>query len=86
MTVKPGRWTIFVGAWIALFLLAAAWAISSPISSGPDEPAHFVKAASVARGQLVGPQGTYGNEVDVPQYVQWTNARTCFVFHPAVPA
>jgi len=80
--MKPGRWRIFFGAWIALSLLAAAWAISSPISSGPDEPAHFVKAASVVRGQLVGPQGTYGNEVDVPQYVAWTNAQTCFVFHP----
>jgi hypothetical protein len=86
VTVKPGRWKIFAGAWIALSLLAAAWAISSPISSGPDEPAHFVKAASVVRGQLVGPQGTYGNEVEVPQYVQWTNARTCFVFQPEVAA
>jgi hypothetical protein len=86
MSVKPGRWKIFAGAWIALSLLAAAWAISSPISSGPDEPAHFVKAASVVRGQLVGPQGVYGNDVDVPRYVQYTNARTCFVFHPEVAA
>ncbi|SMG12529.1 DUF2142 domain-containing protein [Agreia pratensis] len=81
-----GRWKIFAGAWIALSLLATAWAISSPISSGPDEPAHIVKAASVVRGELVGPQGTYGNEVAVPNYVSWTNAQTCFVFKPAVPA
>jgi hypothetical protein len=86
MTVRPGRWKIFAGAWVALFLLATAWAISSPIASGPDEPAHFVKAASVVRGQLVGPQGVYGNEVEVPQYVQYTNAQTCFVFHPEVAA
>lgn len=85
-TVKPGRWKIFAVAWVALSLLAAAWAIASPISSGPDEPAHIVKAASVVRGELVGPQGTYGNEVKVPNYVSWTNAQTCFVFEPAVPA
>ncbi|SKA93750.1 Predicted membrane protein [Agreia bicolorata] len=81
-----GRWSVFAGAWIALSLLAAAWAISSPISSGPDEPAHIVKAASVVRGEFVGPQGTYGNEVEVPNYISWTNAQTCFVFQPTVPA
>jgi hypothetical protein len=81
-----GRWAVFAGAWIALTLLASAWAIATPISSGPDEPAHLVKAASVVRGELVGPQGTYGNEVDVPYYVSWTNGQTCFVFRPEIPA
>ncbi|KQR24274.1 hypothetical protein ASF79_03460 [Agreia sp. Leaf335] len=85
-SIGRGRWRVFAGAWIALSLLAAAWAISSPISSGPDEPAHIIKAASVVRGEFVGPQGTYGNEVDVPNYVSWTNAQTCFVFQPTVPA
>jgi hypothetical protein len=81
-----GRWGVFAGAWIALALLASAWAVATPISSGPDEPAHLVKAASVVRGELVGPQGVYGNEVDVPNYIQWTNGQTCFVFHPEMPA
>ena len=80
------RWGVFAGAWIALALLASAWAIASPISSGPDEPAHLIKAASVVRGELVGPQGSYGNEVTVPNYVSWSNAQTCFVFNPDVPA
>jgi hypothetical protein len=83
---RRGRWGIFAGAWIALALLATAWAIATPISSGPDEPAHLVKAASVVRGELVGAQGVYGNEVDVPYYVSYTNAQTCFVFHPEIPA
>lgn len=81
-----GRWGVFVGAWIALAVVASAWAIATPISSGPDEPAHLVKAASVVRGELVGPQGIYGNDVDVPKYIQWTNGQTCFVFHPEKPA
>ena len=69
------RWGVFAGAWIALALLASAWAIASPISSGPDEPAHLIKAASVVRGELVGPQGSYGNEVTVPKYVAWRTPR-----------
>jgi hypothetical protein len=83
---RRGRWGIFAGAWVALALLATAWAVATPIGSGPDEPAHLVKAASVVRGELVGPQGVYGNDVDVPAYVSFTNAQTCFVFHPETPA
>ena len=79
-----GRWKHFLAVWAALAILAIAWAIASPISSGPDEPAHLIKAASVARGELVGPQGQYGNDVTVPNYVSWTNAQTCFVFESDV--
>jgi hypothetical protein len=80
------RWWVFIAAWVALGLLAGAWAVSSPLSTAPDEPAHFVKAASVVRGQLVGPQGTYGNDVQVPNYVSWTIGHTCFKFHDETPA
>lgn len=46
--------------WWALFavlaLLATMWSLASPLFSVPDEPAHVVRAAAVARGQLTGTQ------------------------------
>ncbi|MFD3539294.1 DUF2142 domain-containing protein [Streptomyces sp. NPDC058662] len=45
------------------FTLAGSWAAASPIGSSPDEHAHFIRAAAVARGQIGGP------EVMVPHYV-----------------
>ena len=35
-------------------LLSITWSLASPEGSGPDEPPHVVRVASVARGQLVG--------------------------------
>lgn len=83
---RRSGWITFVAAWVLFSALAAVWALATPISSGPDEPAHFVKAASVARGELVGPVGKYGNDVQVPQYVAYTHAQTCFAFFPDQPA
>lgn len=47
------RWFAYAVALAALF---GAWALASPPYSVPDEPAHTVKAAAVARGQLYGEQ------------------------------
>ena len=38
----------------ALFLIGALWSLASPLFSVADEPAHVVRAAAVARGQLGG--------------------------------
>jgi hypothetical protein len=78
--VGTSRLGTFLVAWLGLSLLSIAWAFASPLGSGPDEPAHFIKAASVVRGQLVGPQGDTGNIVDVPRYVAWTATQDCFRF------
>ncbi|MBW8806601.1 MAG: DUF2142 domain-containing protein [Catenulisporales bacterium] len=40
-------------ALLGFFLVAAAWAFASPMSSSPDEPSHIVKAAATARGEFV---------------------------------
>ncbi len=37
-----------------MFLLIAVWGLATPLGAAPDEPTQFVKAAAVARGQLVG--------------------------------
>lgn len=37
-----------------MLLVCGAWAVATPLSSAPDEGAHLVKAAAIARGQLHG--------------------------------
>lgn len=71
--------TVAVVTGVVGLLLSAVWAIASPIGAGPDEPAHIIKAAAVARGQLVG-TGIGGGRVEIPEYLVATQARTCFAF------
>ena len=43
--------------WISFVLLGALgtlWAIATPIYGAPDEPSHVLRAASVARGEVIG--------------------------------
>jgi hypothetical protein len=73
---------VFFASWAAFALIGALWALATPISAAPDEPAHLIKAASVVRGQLVGAPGEFGHEVQVPRAVARTHELTCFAFHP----
>lgn len=86
MQPKLRPWHIATLAWLTLTLLSAGWAIATPIAAAPDEPAHFVKAASVARGQFLGEPSASGHIVQVPEYVATTHARTCFAFKPLIAA
>ncbi|MFD0630773.1 DUF2142 domain-containing protein [Catenulispora yoronensis] len=55
--LTPGTWSplrVWLTAFLAFFALSAAWALASPLTSVPDEPAHIVKAAATVRGQLHG--------------------------------
>ena len=83
---RPHRWRVFGAAWLLFSLLAASWSFATPIAASPDEPAHIVKAASVARGQLIGEQSPLGQVVQVPRYIASTHAETCFAFKPDVSA
>jgi hypothetical protein len=80
MRSRASLWRVFLAAWAALSLMSIAWALASPMGSGPDEPAHIIKAASVVRGVLVGPQGDTGNIVEVPRSVAWTATQDCYRF------
>lgn len=84
----PSRrpWLVFLASWALFSALAVMWSLATPISAAPDEPAHMVKAASVVRGQLIGPEGADGSIVQVPQYIAWTHAQTCFAMNSAVTA
>jgi hypothetical protein len=48
-------WAVSAGI---LFCLCAAWSIATPIGAAPDEPSQLAKAASVVRGEIVGPAAT----------------------------
>ncbi len=84
----PSRrpWLVFVASWALFSALAIMWSLATPISASPDEPAHMVKAASVVRGQLAPPDGPDGSIVQVPQYIAWTHAQTCFAMNGSVTA
>jgi hypothetical protein len=51
---SASTWMTLIVSWASIFLLSATWAISSPLGASPDEPAHIIKAAAVARGQIIG--------------------------------
>jgi hypothetical protein len=83
MTTSPvvSFWRRVGIAWALLALIGAAWALATPIGGSPDEPAHLIKAASVARGELLGPSVAGGNQVTVPEYIAYSLRESCFAFH-----
>jgi hypothetical protein len=77
---------IFGISWLLLTLLSTGWALATPIAAAPDEPAHMIKAASVARGEFVGDPSDKGHVVHVPRYLAQTHDRTCYAFKANVSA
>lgn len=71
---------------MVLFLLGGAWSLSTPLMSSPDEPSHTIKAASVVRGQFLGPKSPASigaTDVEVPALVSATSAfPQCYMFQP----
>lgn len=83
----------FLLVWVALSGIAGTWALSMPLYSGPDEPAHVIEAAGVVRGDALGPQVdqeppfSVVTVVEAPRYLaNATELPGCFAFQPAVPA
>jgi hypothetical protein len=64
-------------AWTAFTLLGALWTFATPIGAAPDEPAHLIRASSIATGQLA-PFLTSHSEVTVPRYVFDSQRVYCF--------
>ena len=76
---------IFALAFAILSVLSGCWAVASPLMSYPDEIAHVVKAAAVARGELTGtPDSDVGQtvSVQVPEWVKSSAAFGCYQFRP----
>ena len=86
-SIGYGRWRIFFLAWLVLSAIAGAWSIATPVGAAPDEPAHIIKAAAVARGELSGKSSPDGQIVHVPAYIAYTPAQTCYAYNSlATPA
>jgi len=79
--VPGGRWKYFTAIWVLLSVVAAIFSVGMPLTSGPDEPAHFVKAAAVVRGELSGTPSKDGTVFQVPAYVAYTPAQTCTAYN-----
>ncbi|MHB8452256.1 MAG: DUF2142 domain-containing protein, partial [Mycobacteriales bacterium] len=82
---------LFLRCLAAIAPLVALWSLATPLMAAPDEPAQFVEAAAVARGQLlpptvlsaVGPQSAVRLPADL---VATARLASCVAFHPDVPA
>ena len=89
-----GQWRIWAVSFVVIWLAAAAWSVASPVGSGPDEPAHLIRAASLVRGELLGKplrHVTSSNKaylaVKVPQvFARLANDVQCFQSDPSQPA
>lgn len=77
-------WTTFA----CFAVLCSVWSIGLPLFAAPDEPAHQIRAASVARGQLLGRQVAPGSPLEVVRApLSLLDARaTCFAFRAGVSA
>jgi hypothetical protein len=82
--VRGRTWLTFLVAWTGLAIGMSAWAMATPLGGGPDEPAHIIKAASVARGELLGAlTSTPGvTEVTVASGIARASSWPCYAFHP----
>jgi Predicted membrane protein (DUF2142) len=86
---RPGR-----RAWWVTFLLITAlgclWALASPLFSVPDEPAHTIRAAAAARGQILPGERTergFSAMVEVPAIIAKSSAvPVCYLFRGDIPA
>ena len=74
------------GPFPILFGLMLCWTLATPIFGVPDEPTQVIKAAAVARGELVGgpASGPY-TAVQVPAGIIGSHY-SCFVYQRSVPA
>ena len=98
--IRMTRRPLVVGVIGALlfFAVAAIWTLATPRQSAPDELAQTVKAASVAQGELSGPERH--TTIDAPPYVDSIESsfripagyadlyllNACYVTQPQVPA
>ncbi|WP_082178291.1 DUF2142 domain-containing protein [Arthrobacter sp. ZBG10] len=77
----PSPVRVLVTAWLLFGCLGSIWSFASPLMSVPDEPAHAIKAAAVARGQFSGSSSGIQGEpltVNVPGYIAHLGEYSCF--------
>jgi hypothetical protein len=91
---RPRRALRWCTSFALLFLLIEVWSLSTPLMASPDEPAHTIKAAAVARGEFFGKPAHPTKRgpsseiiVRVPENIASLGAIPgCYATHPTVPA
>ena len=91
---RPRRAVRWTTSFALLFLLIEAWSLATPLMASPDEPAHTIKAAAVARGEFYGTPARATKQgpsseitVRVPENIAGLGALpSCYATHPNVPA
>jgi len=70
------RWRAFLVPFLIFGAITSSWALATPLMGVPDEAAHSVRAAAIARGILSSNDGT----VAVPAFIDRANDLPCFAF------
>jgi hypothetical protein len=91
---RPRRALRWGTSFALLFLLIEVWSLATPLMASPDEPAHAIKAAAVARGEFFGTPAHptkrgLSSEVTVrvPENIAGLGALPgCYATHSNVPA
>jgi len=99
VTIARSRWWMIFGLLTACFW---AWGLTMPLFSGPDEPAHVVRAASIARGAVRPPEVEkqrpadwdgfdpellrFASGVRLPEFYRSSGSIGCYIFHADIPA
>jgi len=88
---RPKMLSSFVLGTLAIFIVMAAWSVSMPLYSGPDEASHVIHAAALDRGQIIGtPVAGHENPytvVTVPgTFGHGSYLMRCYKFRSTVPA
>ena len=82
--------SVFWTSFVLSLAISACWVFATPIFGAPDEPAHSMRAASVARLEILGHKGEESREelvVDAPRnYTANGGAVACFAFSQSIPA
>ncbi|WP_314139516.1 DUF2142 domain-containing protein [uncultured Plantibacter sp.] len=83
------RWLTFLIAFVALLVPMTLWALASPIGSVPDEPSHAIRAAAVARGEVIATPWAKNptlTAATVPENIANAHDLVCFAFDAEVTA
>jgi hypothetical protein len=78
--------------WVSFLLLAGmtgAWLLATPLLASPDEPQHLVRAASVARGTLLGQRTNSPSTTRFSLPAPFADVRAyprCFAYRAQIPA
>lgn len=79
-SLTPITARLVLGILALVTLMTTAWALASPLMGVPDEPAHFVRAAGVVRGEPLGSPDAVSRypEILVPTFIAESLQMGCF--------